>query len=82
MGTVKRQYKPKKENIIKLSNYLKKDKDNKSKKQMVWVLEKAIKQVGGVMQMRVIFGVLFTLLSQGVAISLLQLPSSLPQLQM
>lgn len=32
MGTVKRQYKPKKENIIKLSNYLKKDKDNKSKK--------------------------------------------------
>lgn len=30
MGTVKRQYKPKKENIIKLSNYLKKEQ-NKDK---------------------------------------------------
>lgn len=32
MGTVKKQYKPKKENIIKLSNYLKKDKDKQGKK--------------------------------------------------
>lgn len=31
MGTVKKQYKPKKENILKLSNYLKK-KDGKHNK--------------------------------------------------